>query len=109
MATLLESIKKPYHPLYFIAILLLGIGTGYSVHRWRVLGDQGQALMAGTAITILIISMFRDRFFETRAIRTLDEIKTYSEHEIQELRQWIISNLEPTIISLNSNESVLTD
>lgn len=109
MARIRESFRKPYHAVYFILVLFLGMGVGYKVHDWRLFGDNGEALMAATAIAIMIISILRDRYFEITAIRTLDGIQEHARKDASSLQGWIRKTLTPTIISLDSRDKVLRE
>jgi len=60
-----------------------------------------------TAITILVLVIVKDRYFETRAIRALDDIRTASTDHQTQLTKWIVEHLTPTIISFDNRNDVL--
>jgi hypothetical protein len=110
-------IKKVYHPLYFVLALFLGGLIGHKIKIWTDLGPQDPAhpwllhtepWMLITSITILILIMLKDRYFEATAIRTLEDITAASKQSSDELTGWIKNQLTPTIISLDKSEDVLT-
>lgn len=55
----------------------------------------------------MAMSMMKDRFFQTMAVRTLEDIRDDSNTHATELKDWIIDRLNPTIISLEGRDKVL--
>lgn len=102
----MSVIKKLHHPIYFLFSLMLGIAIGYKTYEWWHLGNSEPTILL-TAIVIMIISMLRDRQFETTAVRTLEDIKTISDDKWTHLTTWITDHLSPAILSLDSREKVL--
>lgn len=101
-------IKKLHHPIYFVATLFLGITLGYRSYEWRHYGNS-EVILLITALTIMIVSMLKDRLFETTAVRTLEDIKENSEKSWRSLTEWVTTHLSPTIISLHAREEVLKE
>jgi hypothetical protein len=104
---LLKPIKKFGHPIHFALILFLGIIIGYGIPRWQVIERHSELYLLVLAITILMSSVLKDHLFGTTAVRSLEDMKRTSEASFEKLSQWLITNLSPTIISLETNERVL--
>jgi hypothetical protein len=109
-------IKKVYHPLYFALALFLGGLIGHKIKIWTDLGPQDpshpwllhtEPWMLITSITILLLVMLKDRYFEATAVRTLEDITAASKQSSDELIGWIKKQLTPTIISLDESGKVL--
>ena len=60
-----------------------------------------------TAVSIILLVIIKDRYFETRAIRALEDITTSSRDHHLKLTTWIVEHLTPTIISLDNQNKVL--
>lgn len=114
-----KFIKKIYHPLYFLLALFLGALIGHKIKTWVDLGPQDpshpetllhtEPWMLITSITIMVLVMLKDRWFETKAIRTLEDLNTASHQHYADLTGWITKQLTPTIISLNDSDKVLKE
>ena len=102
------AIKKLYYPVYFAFTLILGIAIGFKIYEWRHFG-QSEPIMLITAVTIMILSILKDRFFDTTAIRTLEDVKKHSKENWDTLTDWIKTHLSPAIISLPTRNDVLKE
>ncbi|HJP91774.1 MAG TPA: hypothetical protein VJ875_07445 [Pyrinomonadaceae bacterium] len=102
----MKVLKILYHPLFFILTLFLGIAIGYRTYEWRHFG-QSEPIMLITAIVIMVISMFKDRLFDTATLKNLEEMKRSSNESWETLTGWIKTHLSPTILSLDDNDAVL--
>jgi hypothetical protein len=109
-------LRKWYHPIYFVTALFLGALIGHKIKIWTDFGPQDPARpyvlhsepwMLITAITIMVLVMVKDRYFETTAIRTLEDVTAASDASWTRLTKWIVDNLTPTIISLPDRDKVL--
>src|SRR5687767_9170736 len=104
----MKTLKVLYHPLFFILTVFLGVSIGYRIYEWRAFG-QSDPTMLVTAVIIMVISMFRDRLFDTTTLKNLNEMKRRSEESWESLTTWITTHLSPTILSLNDNTAVLNE
>jgi hypothetical protein len=113
----MNFIRKIYHPLYFVLALFLGALIGHKIKTWVNLAPSDpshpetilhtEPWMLITSLTIMVLVMLKDRWFETKAIRTLEDLNTASEQHHKNLTTWITKQLSPTIISLNNTDQVL--
>ncbi len=106
---ILSIFKKIYHPLYFILALFLGGLIGHKIKTWVDFGDaHTEPWMLLTSLTIILLVILKDRWFETKAIRALENVTVASEDHYKSLTTWIQERLNPTIISLKG-EKVLQE
>ena len=106
--------KKIYHPLYFVLTLFLGGLIGHKIKTWVDIGPQDPARpelllhsepwMLVTSLLIMLLVILKDRWFETKAIRALEDITVASEKHYKSLTTWIQDRLNPTIISLEDGK-----
>lgn len=102
----MKRLRSFYHPLLFVLAIFLGLSIGYRTYEWRHFG-QSDPMMLITAVTILVLSMLKDRLFDTVTIKNLEEMKASSKESWAVLTDWIKTTLSPTIISLKDNKDVL--
>jgi len=98
--------KRIYHPAYFILAVGLGVLVGKRWANWPFI-PSGEIYILATTLTVMAMSMMKDRFFQTMAVRTLEDIKDDSQTQATELKEWIIDRLNPAIISLEGRDKVL--
>lgn len=112
----MQFLKKWFHPIYFALALFLGGLIGHKINMWTNFGPQdpdrpymlhSEPWMLITAISILLLVIIKDRYFETRAIQALEDITTSSREHHNKLTTWIVEHLTPTIISLDNQNKVL--
>lgn len=99
----MHFLKKLYHPLYFILTLVLGVAIGNRIAQWRQLA-QSEPYYLLTAVVIMIIAGFKDRFFETEAVRTVSKIQLITSESFEDITTWIKKNLTPYITSLDRDD-----
>src|ERR1041385_4534892 len=102
----MKSLKTLYHPILLILSIFLGITIGYRTYEWRHFGHS-DAIMLITAVTIMIISILKDRMFDSVTLKNLEQMKLNSKESSTQLTNWITTHLSPTIISLDDNNDVL--
>lgn len=102
----MKFLKTFYHPILLAMSVFLGLAIGYRTYEWRHFGNAAPIMLI-TAVTIMLVSMFKDRLFDTVTIKNLDEMKHSSRESWEMLTTWITTNLSPTIMSLGSNKDVL--
>lgn len=100
------KMKRIYHPAYFILAVGLGVFIGKRWADWPLI-PSGETYILATTLTVMAMSMMKDRFFQTMAVRTLEDIRDDSKTHATELREWIIARLNPAILSLEGRDDVL--
>jgi hypothetical protein len=109
-------LRKWFHPIYFLLALALGILIGHKINLWTSFGAQdpqrpyvlhSEPWMLITSVGLLVLVIVKDRYFETLAIRALENITKVSEDHQRTLTKWIQDHLSPTIISLSNRNDVL--
>ncbi len=112
-----QFLRKWFHPIYFVLALFLGGLIGHKINMWTNFGPQdpqrpyilhSEPWMLITALSILILVIVKDRYFETRAIRALDDVTELSADHHKKLTKWIEDHLSPTIVSLDRRDDVLS-
>lgn len=95
-----------YHPLLVVLAVFLGVTIGYRTYEWHHFGHS-EPMMLITAVTILVLSIIKDWFFDRLTGKNLEEMKLVSKESWTTLTEWIKTHLSPTIISLKDNNDVL--
>lgn len=102
----MRDLRTLYHPVVFILAVFLGLTIGYRTYAWRHFGHSDPMILI-TAVTILVLSVWKDWFIGGTTVKNLDDMKLASKESWLSLTDWIKTHLSPTIISLKDNEDVL--
>jgi hypothetical protein len=112
----MRFVGKLGHPLWFFTTLVLGTAIGWRVHVWYSLNGQAETVPLQNyegpvfliiAVLMLFVAILNDRLFDTKALRTLEDIKNTSEKKVEQIQQVIADQLTPSLLELSEPDQVL--